>query len=346
MKLPGWARLSGCSPSTLKGKSLALGVSSQLTLYALQADGTLGTNHYTGSCQRKSHPRWPFDTSGRFLYGPGLPRTRRRLHRVSTFLAATLLETSNSPLPSRLFHRRERGVVDPTAPLILRRSGLSEHPRKQGFLPPSFRRVLWKHRSLQSRPPGTQPVLGPIANHELPRHCAFGRLVTRPTSSAQTLTYHQNGGHRPASLEYSPPITGANPRGLCGNGHCHVPTVLQPGRFTVPVLITFTPSATGSRTAALNNHEQCFSRHAICSVERHSLPQPRCNTRPLQPRFLSSVTLGTSTPMAMFFVVTNSPVPAALHILGASPLEERTPATTFLRVPRAIPPSRSTRAAR
>src|SRR5260370_23106925 len=80
-----------------QGKSLALGASGQIILYGLLADGTLAPNPTTGAVS-KLLPM-AFDTFGRFLY-VDFPGSTTGSTSVHIFSPATLLEISNSPLPS------------------------------------------------------------------------------------------------------------------------------------------------------------------------------------------------------------------------------------------------------
>src|SRR5713101_5264218 len=142
-----------------QGKSLALGVTSLLTLYSLQADGTLAPNPTTGFVNGEALSM-AFDTFGRFLY-VGLPQTPTNSASVRVISPVTLLETSNSPLPSS-FPSPGSWIVDPTAPLLFADQVYQIDP--QTGLPSS---ILPTNPLIQpavfSKPPGTQPIVGPIA---------------------------------------------------------------------------------------------------------------------------------------------------------------------------------------
>jgi len=286
-----------------QGKSLALGVSSQLTLYALQADGTLGTNPTTGVANASAHSM-AFDTFGRFLYVdfPNPPATSPSVH---IFSPTTLLETSNSPLPSS-FPSSGTWIVDPTAPLIYADQVYQVDPQT-GIPTPILSSSPIVKPAVFSRPPGTQPVLGPIAQLSATSF-SFGILSLGQTSSAQTLTITSNGGQALSLNTLA--ITGANPGDFAETDTCHVPTVLQPGN-SCSVLITFTPSATGSRTAALTITSNASPATQSAQLNGTGLaPAPAVTLVPGSLDF-ASVTLGTSTPMNVS--VTNSGT-AALHI--------------------------------
>jgi hypothetical protein len=141
-----------CSALNPQGKNLALGVSSQLTLYSLQADGTLAPNSATGSANGEALSM-AFDTFGRFLY-VDFPKPATTSTSVHIFSPATLLETS--PPCLRTSHLRARGS------LIRRRRSFTPIRfirliRKQGFQAPSFRRVP----SLNRQSSASHPVLSP-----------------------------------------------------------------------------------------------------------------------------------------------------------------------------------------
>ncbi len=227
-----------------QGKSLALGVTSQLTLYKLQADGTLAPNPTTGPVN--GGPRsMSFDTFGRFLYvdSPQPPTNSTSVH---IFSPATLLETSSSPLPSS-FPSPGTWIVDPTAPLLYADQVYQVDPQT-GIPSPILSASPITKPAVFSQPPGSQPVVGPIALLSS-TSLSFGSLSVGQTSSAQTLTITSNGGQALSLNTIA--ITGQNAGDFVITGDtCHAPTVLQPGN-SCSVLVSFTPSAAGSRTAAV-----------------------------------------------------------------------------------------------
>ena len=225
-----------------QGKSLAF-ETGQLTLYSLLADGTLAPNPATGSSNAALS--MAFDTFGRFLYVDSpIPQTNSTsVHIISP---ATLLETSNSPLPSS-FPAPGTWIVDPTAPLLYADQVYQVDP--QTGIPSSILSTSPITKpAVFSKPPGSQPVVGPIALLSA-TSLSFGSLSLGQISSALTLTITSNGGQA-LSLN-TVAITGQNAGDFAITGDtCHAPTVLQPGN-SCSVLVSFTPSATGSRTAAV-----------------------------------------------------------------------------------------------
>src|SRR6266404_854857 len=226
-----------------QGKSLALGVSNLLTLYSLQADGTLAPNPVAVSVNGEALSM-AFDTFGRFLYVDFLnpPTTSTIVH---IFSPVTLQETSHSPLPSN-FPSSGTWIVDPTAPLIYADQDYQVNPQTgipSSILPvsPISSPSASNPHAIFSRPPGPQPIVGATS-------LSFGSLSLGQTSSAQTLTITSNGGQA-LSLN-TLVITGANPGDFAETDTCHVPNLLQPGN-SCSVLVSFTPSAAGSRTAAV-----------------------------------------------------------------------------------------------
>src|SRR5260370_14098034 len=225
-----------------QGKSLAF-ETGQLTLYSLLADGTLAPNPATGSSNAALS--MAFDTFGRFLYVDSpIPQTNST--SVHIILPATLLETSNSPLPST-FPAPGTWIDNPTAPLLYADQVYQVDP--QTGIP---RFILSSSPitkpAVFSKPPGSQPVVGPIALLSA-TSLSFGSLSLGQTSSALPLTITSNGGQA-LSLN-TVAITGQNAGDFAITGDtCHAPTVLQPGN-SCSVLLSFIPSATGSRTAAV-----------------------------------------------------------------------------------------------
>src|SRR5882762_7187274 len=224
-----------------QGKSLAPGVSNLLTLYSLQADGTLAPNPATGSANGEALSM-AFDTFGRFLYVDFLnpPTTSTIVH---IFSPVTLQETSHSPLPSN-FPSSGTWIVDPTAPLIYADQDYQVNPQTgipSSILPvsPISSPSASNPHAIFSRPPGPQPIVGPIALLSA-TSLSFGSLSLGQTSSAQTLTITSNGGQA-LSLN-TLVITGANPGDFAETDTCHVPNLLQPGN-SCSVLFSFTPSA-------------------------------------------------------------------------------------------------------
>jgi hypothetical protein len=292
-----------------QGKSLALGVSNLLTLYSLQADGTLAPNPATGSTNGEALSM-AFDTFGRFLYVDFLnpPTTSTTVH---IFSPVTVLETSHSPLPSN-FPSSGTWNVDPTAPLLYADHVYQVDPQTgipSSILPVSPLSSLsaGNPHAIFSRPPGPQPIVGPIALLSA-TSLSFGSLSIGQTSSAQTLTITSNGGQALSLNTLA--ITGANPGDFAETDTCHVPTVLQPGN-SCSVLVSFTPSAAGSRTAAITITSNASPTTESAQLSGTGLtPAPAVTLVPGSLDF-GTVTQGTSA--SLDISVKNSGT-AALHI--------------------------------
>src|SRR5882762_6671260 len=323
-----------------QGKSLALGVSNLLTLYSLQADGTLAPNPATGSANGEALSM-AFDTFGRFLYVdfPNPPTTSTSVH---IFSPVTLMETAHSPLPSN-FPSSGTWIVDPTAPLLYADQVYQVDPQTgipSSILPvsPLSSPSASNPHAIFSQAPGPQPIVGPIALLSA-TSLSFGSLSLGQTSSAQTLTITSNGGQ--ALRLNTLAITGANLGDFAETDTCHVPTVLRPGN-SCSVLVSFTPSAAGSRTAAVTITSNASPATESAQLSGTGLtPAPAVTLVPGSLDF-GTVTQGTSASLNISVRILAPPRCTS----PASFLEGRTPATTAPRVLRATPPSRSTRPAR
>src|SRR5260370_39992376 len=132
-----------------------------------------------------------FVTFGRFLY-VGLPQTPTNSASVRVISPVTLLETSNSPLPSS-FPSPGSWIVDPTAPILFADQVYQIDP--QTGLPSSIlpTNPLIKP-AVFSKPPGTQPIVGPIARLSAPSF-SFGSLPTANATSAHTLPTTTHATH-------------------------------------------------------------------------------------------------------------------------------------------------------
>ena len=290
-----------------QGKSLALGVSSLVTLYSLQADGTLAPNPATSSANGEALSM-AFDTFGRFLYVdfPDPPMNSTIVH---IFSLATLLETSNSPLPSS-FPSSNTWIVDPTGPLIYADHVYQVDPQT-GIPSTILSASPIVKPAIFSQPPGSQPVLGPVAQLSAASF-SFGSLSLGQTSSAQTLTITSNGGQALSLNTLA--ITGANPGDFAEMDTCHVPTVLQPGN-SCSVLISFTPSATGSRAAAITITSNASPTTESAQLNGTGLaPAPAVTLIPGSLDF-GSTTVGSTTSMTV--TITNAGT-AALHITNVA----------------------------
>jgi hypothetical protein len=289
-----------------QGKSLALEVSSLFTLYSLQADGTVAPNPATVS--PNGALSMAFDTFGRFLY-EDLKEPSGTSTSVHIFSVATLQETANSPLPSS-FQSSGTWIVDPTAPFIYADQVYQVDPQT-GIPSPILSASPVVKPAIFSRPPGSQPVLGPIAELSA-TSLSFGSLSLGQTSSAQALTITSDGGQ--ALRLNTLAITGANPGDFAETNTCHVPNVLQPGN-SCSVLVSFTPSAAGSRTAALTITSNASPPTESAQMNGTGLsPAPAVTLVPGSLNF-GTATMGSSTPMNI--TVTNAGT-AALHITNVA----------------------------
>src|SRR6266849_2704046 len=233
-----------------------------------------------------------FDTFGRFLYVdfPDPPMNSTIVH---IFSLATLLETSNSPLPSS-FPSSNTWIVDPTGPLIYADQVYQVDPQT-GIPSPILSASPIVKPAIFSQPPGSQPVLGPVAQLSAASF-SFGSLSLGQTSSAQTLTITSNGGQALSLNTLA--ITGANPGDFAEMDTCHVPTVLQPGN-SCSVLISFTPSATGSRAAAVTITSNASPTTESAQLNGTGLaPAPAVTLIPGSLDF-GSTTVGSTTSMTV-----------------------------------------------
>ena len=249
-----------------------------------------------------------FDTFGRFLY-EDLKEPSGTSTSVHIFSVATLQETAKSPLPSN-FPSSGTWIVDPTAPLIYADQVYQVDPQT-GIPSPILSTSPLVKPAIFSQPPGSQPVLGPIAQLSATSF-SFGSLSLGQTSSAQTLTITSDGGQALSLNTLA--ITGANPEDFAETDTCHVPNVLQPGNSCY-VLVSFTPSAAGNRTAAVT-----ITSNASPSTESAQLngagltPAPALTLIPGSLDF-GTTAVGSSTPMNV--TVTNAGT-AALHITNVA----------------------------
>jgi len=291
-----------------QGHSLALGTGTVLTSYGLQADGTLAANTVTGSTGTDADSM-SFDPLGRFLY-VDLVQPPSNATIVHFFSVATLQEMSNSPLPST-FPSTATWNLDPTAPLIFADQVYQVDP--QTGVPSS---ILLSSPisppSVFSRPPGSQPVVGPIAQFN-PASISFGSLTIGQASSAMTLTITSIGGQA-LSLN-SIAITGANSSDFAITGDtCHAPVALMPNS-SCSELIMFTPSAIGARSAAITLTDNASPPTQSAPLSGTGLaPAPAVTLIPGSLNF-GNVTEGTSPQQSIS--VQNSGT-ATLHITSVA----------------------------
>ena len=298
------AKTLALDPQGLHVAVSALGV---VTSQDLQLDGTLGSSNVsisvTGSANFMS-----FDTLGQFLYA-GL-NTGTGTSTVHFYSATLLQELPNSPLTAG-FPPSSIWIADPSAPLIYADNVYQVDPQTgllNSILSPDPLPAPFFGSTVFSRPPGSQPVTGPTALLSA-ISLSFGSLSLGQPSSPRTLTILSNGGQTLSLNSFA--FTGANPADFAiTSDTCHVPSALPPGQ-SCSVLISFTPSAAGARTAAFT-----ITDNASPSIESAQLsgtglsPAPAVSLFPGSLDF-GSVTQGTST--ALPISVKNSGT-ATLHI--------------------------------
>jgi hypothetical protein len=290
------------------GRFLALATLYQLTTQDLHSDGTLGSNNLSAtviSTPPSDVGSMTFDALGQFLY---VSFPVAGLHFYSS---TTLVEFPNSPLPAN-FPSTTSWIIDPTAPLIFADRVYQVDPQTgllNSILSPSPLPYYTFHApTVFSVPPGSQPLVGPVALLSATTF-SFGSLTVGQTSGSQTLTI-SSVGDQALSLN-STAITGMNSADFSITGDsCHAPTVLQSGT-SCSVLISFTPLAAGSRSAALTITDNAAPPAESAQLNGTGLaPAPAVTLIPSSLDF-GTVTQGTSTPLNIS--VKNSGN-AALHI--------------------------------
>jgi len=227
-----------------QAQSIALGSDLQISTRSLQPDGTLGQFGNVNGSVGGTPAFMAFDTFGRFLYVT-LYHALSNSYRVHIFSPAPLQELPNSPLPPS-FPLTVGWTVDPTAPLIYA-DQVYQVDAQTGIPNPILSTSPISPPAIFSRPPGSQPVIGPVALLSAAA-LSFGSLSVGQTSSAQTLTITSNGGQALSLNTLT--ITGLNAVEFAKTDTCHVPTALPPGQ-SCSVLLTFSPLGTGTRSAAL-----------------------------------------------------------------------------------------------
>ena len=299
---------AACLAVDAQGQLLATSSGSRsLDTYTLNSDGTLGP--FNGIFPTSGAPsEMLFDTFGRFLYVTFFEGVTvgSRVHVFSTSPNSALLrETSDSPLPSSL-PTVKFWTVDPTAPLIYADQVYQVDPQT-GIPSPILATSPLTPPAIFSHPPGSQPILGPLALLSS-TSLNFGGLSIGQTSSAQTLIISSNGGQALSLNTLS--ITGANPGDFTETDNCHVPTALPVGS-SCAVLISFTPLATGNRSAALTITDNGSPTTQSVALSGTGLnPVPAVTLIPGNLDF-GTVTQGTSTTKNIS--ITNSGT-APLHV--------------------------------
>jgi hypothetical protein len=291
-----------------QGQHVAVSAADVVVSQDLQSDGTLGSNNVSTSVS--GSPEFiTFDTLGQFLYVTLLsgPLSTYSVHFYS---ASSLQELPNSPLAAG-FSSVRSWIADPTAPLIYAdkvyqvdpQTGLLNAILPSDPLPNPFYQTI-----VFSRPPGSQPIVGPVALLSA-TSLSFGSLSVGQTSSALTLTILSNGGQALSLNTLA--ISGANAGDFTiTSDTCHVPTALQPGKSCM-VLVSFTPSAAGNRTAALTITDNASPPTESAQLNGTGLtPAPAATLIPDSLDF-GTVTQGTSTPLNISLKNSGN---AALHI--------------------------------
>jgi len=234
---------------------------------------------------------------------------------VRFYSGTTLQELPASPL-SAGFPSPASWTPDPTAPLIYADNVYQVDPQTgllNSILSPSSLPVPSNSVStVFSRPPGSQPITGPTALLST-MTLSFGSLSLGQPSGPQTLTILSNGGQALSLNSFA--FAGTNPGDFSiTSSTCNLPSALTPGQ-SCSVLISFTPSAAGARTAAFT-----ITDNASPSMESVQLSGTGLNPAPavtLIPGSLAfgTITQGTSTSLPI--TVKNSGN-ATLHISGVA----------------------------
>ena len=302
---------AGARTLALDPQGLHVAVSAQgvVTSQELQLDGTLGANNVSINVTAGSPDFMSFDTLGQFLY-VGLSSTNASASTVYFYSATSLQELPHSPL-AQGFPRFSVWIVDPSAPLIYAdnvyqvdpQTGLLNSILSPDPLPPPF-----FGSTVFSKPPGSQPITGPTALLSS-MSLSFGSLSLGQLSNPQTLTILSNGGQALSLNSFA--FAGANPGDFAiTSDTCHVPSVFPPGQ-SCSVLISFTPSAAGSRTAAFTITDNASPPMESVQLNGTGLnPAPAVSLMPGSLDF-GVVTQGTSASLPIS--VKNSGT-AALHI--------------------------------
>jgi Abnormal spindle-like microcephaly-assoc'd, ASPM-SPD-2-Hydin len=226
---------------------------------------------------------------------------------VHVFSPSLLQELPNSPLPAS-FPLTVEWTVDPTAPLIYADQVYQVDPQT-GIPSPILATSPISPPAIFSRPPGSQPVVGPVALLSA-TSLSFGSLSVGQTSGAQTLTITSNGGQALSLNTLA--IAGTNSGDFTETDTCHAPTALQPGK-SCSVLISFAPSVVGNRSATVTITDNTSPSTESVPLSGIGLaPAPAVTIVPGTLDF-GTMTQGTSTPSNI--VVTNAGT-ATLHISG------------------------------
>lgn len=288
-----------------QGLHVAIATEDQIVSQDLQLDGTLGASNVVLAVS--GSPSLAFDPLGQFLYA-----TLQANGSISThFYASTMLqEQPDSPLSSG-FPAASSWYADPTAPLIYAdkvyqvdpQTGLLNAILSPSPLPPPF-----FQSAVFNRPPGSQPIVGPVVLLSS-TSLSFGSLQVTQPSNPQTLTILSNGGQALSLNTFQ--FSGANSTDFTKTADtCHEPVVLQPGQ-SCSVLVSFTPSAAGPRSATFSISDNASPPIQSVQLSGTGLgPAPVATLNPANLNF-SQTTQGTSTSSPLSVSNTGN---APLHI--------------------------------
>lgn len=276
-----------------QGLHVAISATGVVASQELQPDGTLGSSNVSINVTTGEPDFMSFDTLGQFLY-VGLHSANASLSTVHFYSATSLQELPNSPLAEG-FPQFSIWIADPSGPLIYADNVYQVDPQTgllNSILSPDPLPTPFFGSTIFSTPPGTQPITGPTALLSA-MSLSFGSLSLGQPSGPQTLTILSNGGQS-LSLN-SLAITGANSGDFAVTSDtCHVPSALPPGQ-SCSVLISFTPSAAGSRTAAFTITDNASPPMESAQLNGTGLnPAPAVSLLPGSLDF-GTVTQGTST---------------------------------------------------
>jgi hypothetical protein len=295
-----------------QGLHLAIGTSGSLVVYGLQTDGTIAPGTVADTIQFNGEAfSMSFDPLGHFLYADILNPAVGPTHAIHFYSVAALQESTSSPLPG-VFPFPQSWNIDTTAPLIYadqvyQVDSVTGIPAAIIAASPLSSPSPSSPRAIFSQPPGSQPVVGPVATLSATSFF-FGSLSVGQSSGAQTLTITSSGGQALSLNTLA--ITGTNPGDFTESDTCHVPTALQPNT-SCSVLITFAPTAAGSRSASLTITDNASPSSESAQLNGTGLtPAPAVALVPGSLDF-GTTNVGTNTPMSV--TVTNTGT-AALHI--------------------------------
>lgn len=271
-----------------QAQSIALGSDVEISTHSLQPDGTVGPFGTSNTSVGGTPVFMTFDTLGQFLYVT-LYHALSNSYRVHIFSATLLQELPNSPLPAS-FPLTVNWAVNPTAPLIYADHVYQVDPQT-GIPGAILAASPMVPPAIFSLPPGSQPVIGPAALLSA-TSLSFGSLTLGQTSAAQTLTITSNGGQALSLNTLA--ITGLNAGDFAKTDTCHVPTALPPGQ-SCSVLLTLSPSGTGTRSAALTITDNASPATASVALSGTGLPAAPAVTLIPGTLDFGTTTQGTST---------------------------------------------------